>query len=741
MPRTAKKATSKAKAKKVSPATAAAAKGRKRTAQRQAKAARPKSAAPKVSKAKSGHKAAAKAPKRAKLAMALSDHVSLDMPIPPIAEAIDLIPYAQLAESLLNPRHDFDEGKLWELARSIAVDGVLQNLVARPTDRPDRFEIVSGARRFRAVGLLISEGKLTPQYKLPVRLKDCTDLELIRMATVENVQRADMHPLEEGECFRALRAAGDTTENIANLIGKSQRWVQKRIDLVERLSADAKACFRAGEITVRHAQALSKAEPKRQGALINSLQRGFLKTEKDIVEKIAEDMPPVKAALFDRALYTGEIVQEDDGPGRNGGGAWFQDVAQFEKLQTEAIAAKKAELAAKWAWVEIVPKGQYFSEYNFERSSNPKKAGAVIKIGHDFEVDIHEGLVARGKLSPHASTTEKKLVKKSTEAKKKAEEDGDDTPSVKLTQALMVYGHNRKSEALQDAIAFDWRSGVDGPRAAMIMVILSILRGNECAKIRPDDIRNDDSKALSARLVSELDRVTAVVGDLMHEEEDDRDVSSRRDDRRDSLRLLSYIDDDSTKALAATAEAFRRLWALPIDDLNELFAILVASRCGTFVGFRAEAGDSPLAVAIAEALGVNMASHWSPTGWESYLPLLMKARLVRLCWDMPALMIAPGRAARMQTKALAAEILQTLDAKPELKALVPIELTFTSTRAIEDALTAPVTGAPAAGEAPEPPAPAETKKAAKKSAAKKAAKPKAAKRPKPNGHAATPPAE
>jgi ParB family chromosome partitioning protein len=101
------------------------------------------------------------------------------------------LPLAVLTESKTNPRRIFEDAALKELAASIRSQGVLSPLLVRPLN--DRsFEIVAGARRYRAAQMAASE-------TIPVRIVNLTDAEALEAQLIENLQRRDVHPLEEAQ--------------------------------------------------------------------------------------------------------------------------------------------------------------------------------------------------------------------------------------------------------------------------------------------------------------------------------------------------------------------------------------------------------------------------------------------------------------------------------------------------------------------------------------------------------------
>ena len=167
------------------------------------------------------------------------------------------LPLEALAESTFNPRRHFDEAALAELAESIRAQGILAPLVVRPVNT--HFEIVAGARRFRAA-------QMAGLAAAPVRIVEMTDAEALEASIVENLQRRDVHPLDEAQGFAALMRLGEpplTIEQIAAKCGKSPAYVAGRLRLTE-LVAEAAEAFAKDEIGVGHALLLAKLQPEQQ---------------------------------------------------------------------------------------------------------------------------------------------------------------------------------------------------------------------------------------------------------------------------------------------------------------------------------------------------------------------------------------------------------------------------------------------------------------------------------------------
>jgi ParB family chromosome partitioning protein len=168
------------------------------------------------------------------------------------------LPLSILMESKTNPRRIFEDAALKELADSIRSQGVLSPLLVRPLNERS-FEIVAGARRYRAAQMAESE-------TIPVRIVNLTDAEALEAQLIENLQRRDVHPLEEAQGFRALLNLEEpkySIEQIAAKTGKTPAYCAQRIRLTELAPAVVEAFYK-DEIGVGHALLLAKLQPAEQ---------------------------------------------------------------------------------------------------------------------------------------------------------------------------------------------------------------------------------------------------------------------------------------------------------------------------------------------------------------------------------------------------------------------------------------------------------------------------------------------
>ena len=170
----------------------------------------------------------------------------------------------QLFESPTNPRQTFDQKKLEELAESIRTGGLIQPIVVRPKD--NRFEIVAGARRFRA-------GQLAEQFSLPARIKELTDAQAMEWQLVENSQRVDVHPYQEAQGFqRLLDLPGYDVAALAEKSGKSASHIYGRLSLLQLIPEVAEA-FTQERITASHANLIARIPQESQAAAFEQCWR------------------------------------------------------------------------------------------------------------------------------------------------------------------------------------------------------------------------------------------------------------------------------------------------------------------------------------------------------------------------------------------------------------------------------------------------------------------------------------
>jgi ParB family transcriptional regulator, chromosome partitioning protein len=181
--------------------------------------------------------------------------------ISPVVSSIQDIPLAKIRESKTNPRRVFDDTKLAELAENIRQHGVLQPILVRalPEGEAGMYELVAGARRFRA-------SKIAKRESIPATVRELTDAQALELQVIENVQRVDVHPLDEAQGYAALiqlQPNTYTVETISTRVGRSPAYVSGRLRLIQ-LIPEAKQAFYEDKLSVAHAFEVARLQPNDQ---------------------------------------------------------------------------------------------------------------------------------------------------------------------------------------------------------------------------------------------------------------------------------------------------------------------------------------------------------------------------------------------------------------------------------------------------------------------------------------------
>ncbi len=160
------------------------------------------------------------------------------------------VPTSSLRPNARNPRRTFSNTELDDLVASLRERGIIQPIVARPLrGAADSFEIIAGERRWRAA-------QRAGLHEVPVVIIEATDAEALQLAIIENVQRADLNPLEEADGYRALMDEfGNSQDEIARIIGKSRSYVANTLRLL-KLPETVKGYIHAGKLSAGHARML-----------------------------------------------------------------------------------------------------------------------------------------------------------------------------------------------------------------------------------------------------------------------------------------------------------------------------------------------------------------------------------------------------------------------------------------------------------------------------------------------------
>lgn len=158
------------------------------------------------------------------------------------------------------PRTDFDDERLNELADNIRQHGVLQPILVRPVGS-DRYQIVAGERRWRA-------SRIAGLSEIPAMIRELSDLEVAQIALIENIQREDLNPIEEAKAFRRLSDEfGMKQEEIAKIVGKSRAAVANSMRLL-KLIPEVQEAVSEKQISIGHAKILCGVENEAQQQIL-----------------------------------------------------------------------------------------------------------------------------------------------------------------------------------------------------------------------------------------------------------------------------------------------------------------------------------------------------------------------------------------------------------------------------------------------------------------------------------------
>jgi ParB family chromosome partitioning protein len=240
-----------------------------------------------------------------------------------MAPGVTEVPIASITPNPHQPRSPIRDQDLVELAASIEEHGIIQPLVV--TESPDGYQLIAGERRWRAA-------RLAGLPDVPVVVKDVAPREMLELALVENLQRADLNSLEQAGAYRQLMDEFQLTqEQVARRVGKSRAAVSNTMRLLKAARAVQEALLR-GKISEGHARALMGLEQAeaQEAALATVLKRGLnVRQTEDLVRRLLgahreerkptrEVSPETRAleASFREALGTKVSLMRGDEGGR-----------------------------------------------------------------------------------------------------------------------------------------------------------------------------------------------------------------------------------------------------------------------------------------------------------------------------------------------------------------------------------------------------------------------------------------
>ncbi|PKV50860.1 ParB family chromosome partitioning protein [Aquimarina sp. MAR_2010_214] len=493
-----------------------------------------------------------------------------------------IIQLSEITNNESNPRKSFDQEKIEQLAQSINQIGLLQNLIVTKND--EGYTVVAGGRRYRALNHLLELGKIDGNYQVRVLIiENKSANDNLEIALVENIQREQMHPLDEADVFFTLTKQGVNLEEVAAQSSVSIQLIKRRL-LLTNLGDESKALYREGKINLSQAEALAMGNSEDQNAIVSRIKDDWKMDANRIREFLINDKPSVSMALFDKEEYTGgittDLFEADDN-------TYFDDVEQFLQLQDKAVDQLMQDYendpVVDWVGIE---RGDNFEHWRYEDAEEGENGGVIIHYRMDGKVEIHKELVIR------------ENTKKIT----------DSTPKERSEFSKKAYGYfaNHKTILVQNEIATN-------PRKALEIDIIQRLKNNENVKVK-------FHKALSLH-----DPITEENRALVH-------LLEHIESYLTPLELQFKNSWESYSNLDYTA-LYEALKALNDFELNHVFSLLVAMSFGQET-FEKEESENSIFHQVARDLDIDVREGWTPD--ESYFTLFKKDQLLQIADDCGA---------------------------------------------------------------------------------------------------------
>jgi ParB family chromosome partitioning protein len=480
------------------------------------------------------------------------------------------ISLSALEASASNPRRKIDRKTIEGLAASIRTDGLLHNLVVSPVKgkgRTERYQIVSGSRRFEALRLLEQRGELPEDFTVAVEVRD--DLskdQTLRIATVENLQRQNMTPLEEAAALTKLVHKGVTLDDVVAQTGLSATTIKRRLAL-NGLCREAKSLLAKGGLTLSQAEALTLGSDEAQRSILEQIENGSEASAEDIKATLLDDRPTVALAIFPVEQYTGTITTDLFAADET---SYFDDVEQFMALQKEAVAELVKHHEESAAWVDVT-QGWHIPEWQYRKARKNQKGGVLINLAPSGRVEIREGLV-RPKI-------EKETAKATAEnpaapAKVKAA----------YPKSLCGYIAHHKAAALAEIL-------LASPRAAQEVMIVRTLKKFRTHESFKALAKEADPQGAYRVLETQARQFAGRFGFVIEEGES--------------------VWDSFPPAFTDELTLYEAVRGFSDHDIAELQTLLTALSFGQESCDRLDTGDS-LFNRVARDLSVDMRNHWSP---------------------------------------------------------------------------------------------------------------------------------
>lgn len=257
---------------------------------------------------------------------------------------LQLVPIDKVYPSKDNYRSEFDEIGINDLAVSIKEHNILQPLLLRANGKPGHYEIVCGERRYRAA--IIAGLK-----ELPANIRELTDDQAFEMRITENLQRKDVHPMDEALAFKKYQERNNISlDELSAKFGKSKEYIAQRLSF-NALIPDMQKDFYAGKMLIGHAIQFARLTVDDQKQALRECKsswgndKGMYRSMEDVKEWIADEvMHNLNEAAFNKKdeNLVPKVGSCTNCPKRSGGNVLFADIKQDDRcFDGKCFAAKK----------------------------------------------------------------------------------------------------------------------------------------------------------------------------------------------------------------------------------------------------------------------------------------------------------------------------------------------------------------------------------------------------------------
>ena len=471
------------------------------------------------------------------------------------------IDLANLVVSSANMRVKGKTPDLTNILPSVRARGVLVPLIVRAGEAIDTYEIIAGKRRYHAALTVAEEtGDAEP---LPCAIMAAgDDAAALEASLIENVARLDPDEVTRWESFTRLVREGRGVGDIAQTFGLTELQVRRTLALGNLLPR-IRTLYRRGDIevgTVRQLTLARKAQQRDWLALLDDPSAYCPSGPALKAWLFGGASIPVAGALFDVAAYEGAIVSDLFGEDR-----YFADAAVFWTMQTVAIEERAAAyLEAGWSAVIVLPTGEAFHSWEYERATKRKGGKVYIAVGSRGDVAIHEGYLTL------------------KEARKLAA-DGEAIDKVvrpEIGAPLQSYVDLHRHAAVRNAVA-------GNPSVAFRLAVAHMIAGSSLWSVRVEPQR-----AASDAIAESIENCAS---------------EAAFDERRRAVLAILGFDADAPTVTSGydgdhgMVGVFARLLPLPDAAVRNILSIVMAETL--------EAGSAGLEM-LGTLLGVDMAAVW-----------------------------------------------------------------------------------------------------------------------------------